>query len=331
MPQRSANGLSALSLFSGGGGLDLGFERAGYEHVASYEVLDHAAETLQRNRPNWTVYSGDDGDVTAVDWREFRGAVDVVHGGPPCQPFSVAGRQQGRSDVRDMFPEFVRCVLEVRPRAFVAENVAAIAKAKFSAYVQQTIFDPLSLDYEIHRFVLSADGFGVPQARRRVFFVGIRRAENARQYLPPKPTHSAGHLTGEPPRLEDLDLIPTMGAREALGLPRTGFDALAPTLRSGLSSPRKTTSILNSASAKRVWDQLEIWPNGVAKSREAARSFVPECGHFRLSVPDCGVLQGFPEDWTFPEFVYKAVGQIGNAVAPPVAYQVALSISETLR
>jgi len=330
MPQQKASGLRALSLFSGGGGLDLGYDRAGYEHVASFEILEHAAETLQRNRKDWSVFTGDDGDVTAIDWREYAGEVDIVHGGPPCQPFSVAGRQQGEADVRDMFPEFVRCVLEISPRAFMAENVAAVGKPKFAGYVQETIYKPLSKLYDVHQFELSAEDFGVPQARRRVFFVGIRKGEAATRYVPPTPTHSAAHLTGAPEQLGAGDLRPTMGAREALGLPDIGFDALSPTLRSGLSSPRKTTSILNSTSAKRVWDTLQIWPNGVAKTREAARAFVPECQHFRLSIADCGVLQGFPEDWTFPEFVYKAVGQIGNSVAPPVGYQVAMSIRQVL-
>jgi len=330
MPQQTASGLRALSLFSGGGGLDLGYDRAGFGHVASFEILEHAAETLQRNREHWDVFTGDDGDVTAVDWLEYAGKVDVVHGGPPCQPFSVAGRQQGVDDVRDMFPEFVRCVLEISPRAFMAENVAAVGKPKFAGYVQETIYEPLRAFYDVHQFELSAEAFGVPQARRRVFFVGIRKGEGAKFYVPPAATHSAARLTGQQEQLGSLDLAPTMGAREALGLPNIGFDALSPTLRSGLSSPRKTTSILNSTSAKRVWDELQIWPNGVAKTRAAARAFVPECQHFRLSVADCGVLQGFPEDWTFPEFVYKAVGQIGNSVAPPVAYQVALSIRQAL-
>src|SRR5438874_10006411 len=93
MPVLTGNGLSALSLFSGGGGLDLGFERAGFSHKASWDVLEVAGVTLSSNRPEWQVHSGSDGDVTKVRWRSLRGMADVVHGGPPCQPFSVAGRQ----------------------------------------------------------------------------------------------------------------------------------------------------------------------------------------------------------------------------------------------
>ena len=116
MPKLRSSGLQALSLFSGGGGLDLGFDRAGFDHVASYDLLADAADTLRLNRPKWTVFGGMDGDVRRVDWRQYEGRVDVIHGGPPCQPFSSSGRQLGKDDVRDMWPEFVRAVLQIGPR-----------------------------------------------------------------------------------------------------------------------------------------------------------------------------------------------------------------------
>ena len=133
MPQVEPSGLSCLSLFSGGGGLDLGFERAGFEHRALFELLDVCGETLRGNRPRWDVRSGAaQGDVCAAAFSAFRG-VDVVHGGPPCQPFSVAGKQAGADDPRNMWSDYVRCVEEVRPRAFVAENVVGILDRKFEA------------------------------------------------------------------------------------------------------------------------------------------------------------------------------------------------------
>lgn len=119
-----------------------------------------------------------------------------------------------------------------------------------------------------------------------------------------------------------------MGTREALGLPNIGFDALSPTLRSGLTEPRHTTSILSSVSAQKAWEKLHIWPNGVAENREKAHLFVAKNSHFRLSFPDCGILQGFPESWQFSGAVYQTLGQIGNAVPPPIAYQIAISIAQ---
>jgi len=175
MPQIEPHGLTSLSLFAGGGGLDLGFERAGYAHTASFEILDICGETLRGNRPNWQVLSGElDGDVKKAAFSTFRG-VDLVHGGPPCQPFSTAGKQAGEGDPRNMWPDFVRCVLQTRPRAFVAENVPGMLDSKFDSFVKNNILAPLSDHYTIFKFKLSANDFGVPQARKRVFFVGFER------------------------------------------------------------------------------------------------------------------------------------------------------------
>ena len=326
MPQLANNGLRALSLFSGCGGLDLGFDRAGHQHVASFEILADAAATLVKARPEWEVHGGADGDVTTVDWRRWRNLVDVVHGGPPCQPFSNAGRQAGKDDSRDMWPELVRCVLAVRPRAFIAENVPALASAKFSEYVRTQILEPLAPRYRIRMLRLRAHDFGVPQARQRVVFVGFARAADDRRFVEPQPTH----VWNEPATLEASGLRRCMGLREALGLPDVGFDALSPTIRSGLTGPRHTTSILNSVAAARTFARLEVWGSGVAPTRERARAFVVKNGHFRLSVPDIAVLQGFPEDWPLVGATYMQLGQLGNAVPPPMAYAVASSVSAAL-
>lgn len=336
MAQLPSNDWRALSLFSGGGGLDLGFDRAGFTHVAAYDTLPQAGITLKNVRPYWEVFAGEAGDVTKINWQEYKGKVDVIQGGPPCQPFSVAGRQQGKEDSRDMFPEFVRSVLEIEPQAFVAENVTALVSKKFSNYVHEAIEQPLTEKYHLIKFVLSAAAFGVPQVRKRVFFVGFRDRNIAAKYQPPQPTHDWHHLSKNESKVSvQLDLFSPslercLGVREALGLPNIGVDALAPTIRSALTGPRHTTSVLSSVSAQKVWSLLEIWPNGVAANREKAHLFVAKNGHFRLSVPDCAIIQGFPESWEFSGPVYLALGQIGNAVPPPMAYEVAKSIAQAL-
>ena len=322
MPKLHANGLSALSLFSGGGGLDLGFERAGFQHVASYDVLDICGRTLRRNRPAWRVHSGTEGDVTEVEWTQYAG-VDVIHGGPPCQPFSIAGKQRGASDERDMWPSFIAAVLTLTPAAFVAENVPGLLDPKFAQYVEKAILTPLTPEYRIVKYHAAASDFGVPQVRRRVIFVGFRNAEAANHFTVPEPTHRSQDdffTSGQH----------TLGAREALGLEDIGFDCFAPTLRSGFTGPRKSTSILNSKASLAVWERLRIWPNGVQKSRKEAVTFPPENGNFRLSVQDCAVLQGFPEDWLFEGAAYQILGQIGNSVCPPVAYSIAKAVSQAL-
>ena len=323
MPQQPPHGLRALSLFSGGGGLDLAFERAGYDHLASFDILEICGATLRQSRPDWQVFSGPAGDVGKVDWASFEGSVDVIHGGPPCQPFSVAGYRNGGRDDRDMWPAFIATVLKLDPAAFVAENVPGLLNATFNGYVNDVILKPLAGRFHVVKFRLLAVDFGVPQVRDRVFFVGFRSDEAARRFQAPLPTHRTGD-----------DMFPlagcTLGAREALGLPNIGTDCFAPTLRSGFTGPRKSTSILNSKASQAVWQQLRIWPNGVQKSREAALAFPPENGHFRLSVQDCAVLQGFPESWRFSGAAYQMTGQIGNSVCPPVGYSVARTVAQAL-
>lgn len=323
MGQLDSNGLTTLSLFSGGGGLDLGFERAGFGHTASFEILDICGETLRNNRPSWDVRSGTtDGDVRAAAFTPFRG-IDVVHGGPPCQPFSTAGRQAGADDPRNMWPDFVRCVLQTRPRAFVAENVPGLLDRKFESFVQANILAPLEARYTIFKFKLAAHDFGVPQARRRVFFVGFRAARDAARWVAPHPTHGESHSLLSP-------ILPRNTARSSLGLPDAGFDAVAPTLRSGFTGPRNTTGVVNSKASLKVWNEMRIWPNGVQPTRSMAAAYTPENGHFRLSIDDCALLQGFPSAWRFSGAVYQALGQIGNSVCPPVAYAVARQVARAL-
>jgi DNA (cytosine-5)-methyltransferase 1 len=328
MPVQPQNRFGALSLFSGGGGLDIGFDRAGFDHIASFELREDAATVLRAARPHWTVYGGPDGDVCHVDWRKYGGMVDVLHGGPPCQPFSHAGYQSGASDVRDMFPHLVRAVQSIKPRVFVAENVPGLATKKFDEYVQKTIYLSLSGSYTIRMFTLEAANFGVPQRRRRVWFVGFRDRTDAERFQIPTATHSVERIPVDRLPFEGLPL--TMGARQALGLADTGYDAVAPTLRSGLTGPRHTTSVVNSVTALSHWSKLGIWPNGVAADREKASAFVAANGHFRLSIPDCMLLQGFPADWPIRGPVYKALGLIGNSVAPPMGYRVAIAVAHSL-
>lgn len=323
MPQLPANGLRALSLFSGGGGLDLGFERAGFTHVASYEILGICGETLLHNRPDWAVHAGSDGDVRKVDWGRYRGQVDLIHGGPPCQPFSVAGHQRGAEDERNQWPSFIKAVLAIKPRVFVAENVPGLLNPKFREFVRETIELPLRGEYTLHRFIMRAEEFGVPQIRKRVFIVGFRNGQDHDCFAPPSATH-----TSDLDNRDELNPITTV--REALGLPPIEHDGVAPTLRSGFTGPRSCTGVVNSKASMQVWGDLQVWPNGVQGDRVKASLFPPENGHFRMSVQDCSLLQGFPPEWEFKGAVYQQLGQIGNSVCPPVAYQVAASILNSI-
>lgn len=312
MPRRPRNGYVALSLFSGGGGLDLGFEQAGFGHVASYEILPFAGDTLRANRPKWNIYSGPDGDVTKVDWTIYKGRVDVIHGGPPCQPFSIAGRRAGKDDSRDMFPEFIRAVEKILPKAFVAENVLGFLSKNFEDY-RTSVVKRLGKKYNVEIFTLSSADFGVPQVRKRVFIVGSLKSSK-RRFDPSKIAKIAGQR----------------GVREALGLHSIGADGFAPTLRCTLTGPRQTTSIANSTASVVKWTEFGIWPHGVSPNRSVADAFPTKNQTYRLCVEECQVLQGFPLDWVFSGAVYQRLGLIGNSVCPPVAYAVAGSMYDQL-
>lgn len=194
--------LESIELFSGAGGLALGLHAAGFQHRGLYEWNASAVETLRYNQ-KMGHESLDDceicrADVRDVDFRKYRG-VDLVAGGPPCQPFSMGGKAAGMNDVRDMFPQAIRAVAEVQPRAFIFENVRGLLRPAFSNYVEyirlQMEFPefPLTenaswdqnlarlqrhkersgksgkeLRYRVHIHQANAADYGVPQQRHRV-------------------------------------------------------------------------------------------------------------------------------------------------------------------
>ena len=211
--------MRAIELFSGAGGLALGLEQAGFESAALFERNREACATLRLNRPGWNVVED---DVRNVDFRQW-GPVDLVAGGPPCQPFSMGGKARGHRDDRDMFPQAVRAVRELRPMAFIFENVRGLLRAAFSNYVEfirlQLAYPeyPVSqnvdweanlrrlqrrhtsksgsgdLEYDVAIHLADAANYGIPQRRHRVFFVGFRRDLHAQWSFPPH-SHSAEQL-----------------------------------------------------------------------------------------------------------------------------------------
>ena len=162
--------LTVLELCAGAGGQALGLEQAGFQHTALIEIDADACRTLRHNRPDWNVLQG---DVTAFDAKPYRG-VDLLAGGLPCPPFSVAGKQRGEADERNLFPAAFRIIQEVQPKAVMIENVRGLLDARFG-YYRELIVERLSaLGYETRFQLLNASDFGVPQNRPRVFIVGLR-------------------------------------------------------------------------------------------------------------------------------------------------------------
>jgi DNA (cytosine-5)-methyltransferase 1 len=191
--------LKAISLFSGAGGLDIGFKRVGFDVRLAVEIDPSCCDTLKRNMPETTVVNA---DVTEFSGQELctmaglaLGDVDCLFGGPPCQSFSLAGNRRGFTDPRgQMIAHFVRLVHEIGPRTFVMENVKGMVNWDDGAalkYIQEAFLEPINhklgkLQYKVSYQVLNAVDFGAAQRRERIFVVGNRLDRIIRF---PKPTH----------------------------------------------------------------------------------------------------------------------------------------------
>lgn len=222
MKSGSNRTLRSLEVFSGAGGLAVATHSAGFRHESVIEWNRDACNTLRENsgacavlgKTRWNVIEG---DIRSVDAKKFSG-VDLVAGGPPCQPFSIGGKHQGKDDDRNMIPEFIRCVRDAQPRAFIMENVKGLTRESFRSYfsyaVLQLTYPELlrntgeswnshlsrlesihthggtgGLTYNVVYRVLNAADYGVPQTRERVFIVGFRSDLN-RSWHFPNPTHT---------------------------------------------------------------------------------------------------------------------------------------------
>ena len=221
--------IRSVELFTGAGGLALGLEKVGCRHLAMVEFNAQACDTIRYNVNNhqqlakdWKLYQS---DVRDIRYNEIAQSVDLVAGGPPCQPFSMGGKARGRMDSRDMFPEAVRAVRELQPRYFVFENVKGLLRESFASYfnyiILQLSFPTVvrnekedwiehlarlekiqtsghfpDLSYRVVYRLLDAADYGVPQHRHRVFIVGFR-SDLGVEWNFPESTHNANKLLWE--------------------------------------------------------------------------------------------------------------------------------------
>lgn len=162
--------LTVVEICAGAGGQALGLEQAGFSHAAAIDVDPDACETLRRNRgADWKIIED---DVASLDGHGFAG-VDLFAGGVPCPPFSIAGRQLGDADERDMFPEALRLIAEIRPRAVLLENVRGLSAARFEGYRDQVLQRLDELGFRAWWQLVNASEHGVPQLRPRFVLVAI--------------------------------------------------------------------------------------------------------------------------------------------------------------
>jgi len=309
--------LDAVEICAGAGGQALGLERAGFEHVLAVELDAAACATLRANRPGWKVAEGDVADLALWRPRDYQG-VALLAGGVPCPPFTVAGRQLGADDERDLFAWAVELCGVVRPRALLLENVRGLSTARFSGYRQHVLDRLRELGYVPGWRLLHASEFGVPQLRPRFVLVALR-PEDAAWFRWPAP--SAGPVLTVGQALGDL--MAAGGWPGAAAWARRA-DRIAPTIVGG--SKKHGGGDLGPTRAKRAWAELGVDGLGIADAApgpDADPALLP-----RLTCEMVARLQGWRDewDWRFSGRKTARYRQIGNAFPPPVAEAVGTAI-----
>lgn len=312
----STNRLTCIEICAGAGGQALGLEWAGFESLAHVELDGHACATLRLNRPKWNVLER---DVREFSAKEYKG-VDLLAGGVPCPPFSVAGKQLGADDERDLFPEALRLVEECRPKAVMLENVRGFLDAVFIDYRVNLKNQLAGLGYNASWHLLNASEFGVPQLRPRVVVVAVRE-DLSHRFEPPMPL-----IDGKMPKTVGetlVDLMAANGWEKAFEWAKRANE-IAPTLVGG--SKKHGGADLGPTRARKAWASLGV--NGKSLSETAP----PEGfdGMPRLTIRMAARIQGFPDDWRFAGGKTASYRQIGNAFPPPVAHAVALKIRNAI-
>lgn len=300
---------TCVEICAGAGGQALGLEQAGFRHLALVEIETEYCRTLLENRPDWNVIRADVADFSGDS---FKG-VDLFAAGVPCPPFSKAGKQLGEADERDLFPDAIRLVKEIKPKAVLIENVRGIFDAIFDDYrarIQNQIEEE---GYKVKWELLNASDFGVPQLRPRAILVGIRNDFPSEFVYPVKkePTKTVGNAL--------YDLLASNGWARALEW-KEQAQAIAPTIVGG--SKKHGGPDLGPTRAKRAWASLGIDGSGIA-NEPPSRDFE---GMPKLTPRMMARVQGFPDSWKFFGGKTLVCRQIGNAFPPPVAEAVGKSI-----
>jgi DNA (cytosine-5)-methyltransferase 1 len=317
--------IKGLDVFSGPGGLSLGMKAAGITPAVCVEKNKDAVATYAAH----TDAEHHCCDIRSISFGRYKGKVDVVFGGPPCQPFSTGGLRRGTSDARNMFPEFIRVLRETSPAAFLAENVPGLATAARINYLWGIIREFEQEGFNVSWRVVSAVDYGVPQKRRRLIIVGMRSGE----FLFPKPTHgpqgglpyvASGTIISKDKALGDPPDCPVVYAR----YPDPRHNPYAGHVYNGGGRPIELhgpchTILASAGGYKTHWvDTMDIAPEysaSLMRNEPPREGVVP--GARRLTPEESKLLQTFPANMWFAGSRSSQYTQIGDAV-PPVLAQV---------
>ncbi len=327
--------MNVASFFAGCGGLDLGFEQAGFNVVWANEIEPHCRATYIRNHPNTEFVLG---DICRIEPKSIPDC-DGFIGGPPCQSWSIGGKQNGLGDVRGLlFLKFIEIIKEKQPMFFVIENVKGILESKFEDVFEDFVARLDKAGYDVQWALLDAVNFRIPQNRERVFFVGFKNDLNV-QFKFPNPTCT------EPVTLEkaigDIEESPNFlygcNKNNRVEHKRPNHDVLA----------SKFGSFYYRGNRRRGWQQPSFTINATAEfvplhpSSPKMMYYGHENWNFqkdklnkyrRMSVRECARIQTFPDNFIFEyENIKDAYKMIGNAVPPRLGYEIAKNIWRTLK
>ena len=303
----------SIEICAGAGGQALGLEQAGFEHIALVEIEQLACNTLQYNRPEWHIINKNVKHFSAADYLD----IDVIAGGVPCPPFSIAGKQLGDQDERDLFPEALRLVKECNPKSILLENVRGLLDKKFDSYRQTVIQELISQGYICDWRLINSSDYGVSQLRPRAILIALKEEYYPFFKWPEK--HNTPQSIGEL-LFEEMSSL----GWESINEWQIKAKGIAPTLVGG--SKKHGGADLGPTRARQAWAKLGVDGSGLAeKPPMNGFSAMP-----KLTLQMTALVQGFPKDWTFIGKKTPAYRQVGNAFPPPVAKALGQSLINAL-
>jgi DNA (cytosine-5)-methyltransferase 1 len=317
--------ISVIELFAGAGGLAIGMEKAGLKANSLIEIDKDAVATLRYNRPNWNVTQA---DISKVSYDGI--SADVVTGGFPCQAFSYAGKGLGLEDTRGtLFYEFARCVKEVQPKLFLAENVRGLIshqKGKTFKYVLSVLE---SLGYNVQYRLLNAVNYDVPQKRERVIIIGTRPGIRFQYPAPAPRIFTLRDALKDVPPSEGMKYSPKKAAVLALVPPGGCWRDLPEDIQKSYMMKSYYLTGGRTGMARRIsWDEPSLTLTTSPLQKQTERCHPDETRPF--TVREYARIQTFSDDWEFMGSIGSKYKQIGNAVPVNFAYHLGRAIVSAL-